>query len=208
MNYQKRCRATRRRRRNEDFYLRVANSIRRAQPVLGGLFYADDYRYCDYQNGHFDYFEVDFLGQRNRIVYCATLQTTRSLLKEKLFSLARTASEELVPLDWSWLHRPDVDGKFSPPPDGQHSEFGGLTRSEFISSEQRRIADANTVSVFERCTLNHGYSVGVALDATIDVPFLTVEEVNRFIRRFLEGGERPYCGEVALSYPYDEVPNW
>lgn len=194
-------------RRRKQIYIRMKNQIRRSAPNLGGLFYTHDYMHG--QNGWIDLY---FIG-KNRVVYNVTLETTRCAYKEAVSDAAWDAADARLPrkLDlFSKSVKDPVTGLWTlhREPEVGHAEYDGLTRFEFVQREERRIADAGTVKVFEHWTLHRDYAFGVGLHATIDVPFLTVDAVNDFIRRFIEDGEKAYQSSEAKSYTHDEIAHW
>lgn len=48
---------------------------------------------------------------------------------------------------------------------------------------------------------------GIGLHATIDVPYLSIDAVNDFIRRFMES-EAMFHSGVPLTYSHDEIERW
>ncbi|MBX9879562.1 MAG: hypothetical protein K2Y22_13960 [Candidatus Obscuribacterales bacterium] len=192
---------TARRRKTKRFFLK--RNIDKAAPALGGLFFTNDY--LDGKNGLVDLF---FLGRGNKTFYNVTLQTTRCDYKDKVHHIARDNADKLVPVDydavWDRLAGKKVKGV---DPYGPHEAFGGLRRLDWIDAESRVVADAGTVQVFEEVSLHYDYRYGIGLHATIDVPYLTVDTINTFIRAFLANGEKAYRIEKPISYKAAEL-NW
>jgi len=193
---------TSRRRKTIRYFLK--RDINEAASVLGGLFYTNDY--LDGKNGLVDLY---FLGNNNKTFYNVTLQTTRCEYKDKAHKVARNNANKLIPIDYTdvWDR---LDGKKPSSgidPYGPHEAFGGLRRLDWIDAETRVIANSGTIQVFEEATLHYNYRCGIGLHATIDVPYLTVDTINSFIRRFLAGGEQAYRIDNAISYTADEL-NW
>jgi hypothetical protein len=188
-------------RRQKQMHFSVKRDILRAAPVLGGLFYTHDYLHG--KNGWIDCY---FLGKDKFTFYNCTLETTRYAYKEAVNDTTWNSANELLPYDYNLIF--SRDGKESQPDiNAKHAEFGGLTRFEWIEGEQRRLADARSIQVFERLSLHNDYCFGIGLHATIDVPYLTVDTVNNFISQFLED-EKPYCRNDALTYSYDDIEYW
>ena len=180
-----------RRRRKRD-YIWIKNNIRRAAPVLGGQFYTHDYLHGE--NGWVD---IYFLSRKPLIFYNATLETTACAFREKAEELAFERSCKLVPYRSVLLERlgqgntvssEDLDEPVTADP------FGGLDRRRWIDREVVRLIEAGEVAVHEKVELDHSYSFGIGLSATLGVPAITVETVNDFIDEFLARGERPWKG--------------
>lgn len=193
-------------RRRKAAYINVKNRIRRAASALGGLFYTHDYLHG--KNGWIDGY---FLSARTRTFYNFALQTTRCAYTEAVRDAAWDAADRLVPYDFDITRnsrKDPVTGLYTLefPVDNGSEAFGGLTRMAWIDSESRRLADLREITVREEVTLHRDYAHGIGLHATIDVPALTVETINAFIRRFLEQ-EAQWQGE-PLSYSYDEAGYW
>lgn len=189
-------------------YIRMKNNIRRAAPLLGGLFYTHDYVHG--QNGWVD---IYFLGKAKGVFYNVTLQTARYEYKEEVSQAAWDAADALVPHRFNLFEdakKDPVTGHWvsNPKPEGSLDAFGGLTRWDWIRGEEARIADARTVKVHARVELDRDYAHGIGLHATIDVPFLTVDAINAFIRDFLARGEKAWRDDNALSYSHEEVGYW
>jgi len=181
----------------------VKRDILRAAPVLGGLFYTHDYLHG--KNGWIDCY---FLGKDKLTFYNCALETTSYAYKEAVSDAAWTSADELLPYDYDLIFRSARKEKESQPDtNAKHAELGGLARLEWVEREQRRLANARSIQVFEKLSLHHDYHFGIGLHATIDVPYLTVDTINNFIRRFLED-EKPYCHNQALTYSYDEIEYW
>src|SRR4029079_13593719 len=117
--------------------------------------------------------------------------TTRYAYTEAVRDAAWDAADKLVPYDFDIIRHSEKDPatglfRLNFPVDNGHEAFGGLTRMAWIDAETRRLAELATVTVREEVSLHRDYAHGIGLHATIDTPFLTVETVNAFIRRFLE----------------------
>lgn len=189
-----------RRRKTLRFFLK--RNIEKAAPALGGLFYTNDY--LDGKNGLVDLY---FLGKDNKTFYNVTLQTTFCEYKDKVNDIARDNAEVLVPIDheavWERLCGRKTHNGVDPY--GPHEAFGGLSRFDWVEAESRVVADSGAVHIFEEVTLHYDYRYGIGLHATIDVPYLTVDTINNFIRRFLANNEKPYRSEVSITYRADEL---
>ncbi len=189
-------------------FIRTKNNIRRAASVLGGLFYTHDYVHGE--NGWVD---IYFLGKEAGVFYNVTLQTARYEYKEEVSQAAWDAADALVPHRFNLFEdakKDPVTGYYvsNPKPEGALDAFGGLTRFDWIREKEKEIADARTVKVHARVELDRDYAHGIGLHATIDVPFLTVEAINAFIRDFLARGEKPWRDGNALSFSHEEVGYW
>lgn len=189
-------------------YIGVKNDIRRAASLLGGLFYSHDYIHG--QNGWVD---IYFLGKETGVFYNVALQTARYAYKEEVSHAAWEAAEALAPHRFNLFddaRKDPVTGYYvsKPEPEGALEVFGGLKRWDWIREEEKRIAEARTVSVHTELTLHRDYHHGIGLHATIDVPFLTVEAINAFIRDFLARGEKPWKKGKALSFSHEEIGYW
>lgn len=190
-------------------YWQVLSNIRRAGPVLGGRFYTHHYMHG--QNGWIDGY---FLGVEKPDFFNFVLATTPYAYKEMVESRAWDLSYEVTPvdLDLSIFERTVKDpasGLYVTPPHVPfcYPELDGLTRYEWTRTQHQRIADSLEIKVFERWTLHHDYSHGIGLHATIDVPFLTTETVNRFIDRFLKS-EGEFTSQEPRSFGFNEIVNW
>lgn len=191
-------------RQRKKVFIQIKNDIRRAAPHLGGLFFTHDYMHG--KNGWIDCW---FIG-KNKTVYNVTLETTAHAYKEAVGELAMDRSYELVPMRDTVLFEKveRVNGhvltemKFIRE---VHEEFDGLERYEWMRREEQRIAEARCVKVHEKVTLHHDYACGVGLHATIDVPYLTVEAVNAFIRKFIANGEKAYQKSEGRTFDFAEL---
>ncbi len=190
----------RRRRKTLRFFMK--RDIDKAAPALGGLFFTNDYLYG--KNGLVDCY---FLSKDNKTFYNVTLETTRLAYKDKVRHIAHDNSEKLVPIDHDavWDSLCNRKPKNGVDPYGPHPAFGNLRRYDWIDAESRVIADTRTVQVFEEVTLHYDYRFGIGLHATLNVPSLTVDVINDFIRRFLANGEKPYRIDTPISYSADEL---
>ena len=182
-------------------HFRVKRDILQAAPALGGLFYTHDYLHG--KNGWIDCY---FLGKNKFTFYNCALETARYAYKEAVSEAAWDAADELVHYDYDLIFR-RTDKESQRDTDASHSEFGGLTRFEWVKQEQRRLADTGRIQVFEKLSLHRNYRFGIGLHATIDVPYLTVDTINNFISQFL-GDEKPYYRNQALTYSYDKIEYW
>jgi hypothetical protein len=189
------------RRRQKQMHFSIKRDILRVAPVLGGLFYTHDYLHG--KNGWVD---CCFLGKDKFTFYNCALETARYAYKEAVSDAAWKAADELLPYDYNSIFR-CAEKELQHDTNAKHTEFGGLTRLEWVEREQRRLANARNIQVFEKLSLHYDYHFGIGLHATIDVPYLTVNTINNFIRGFLED-EKPYCRNQALTYSYDEIEYW
>lgn len=196
------------RRRRKQIYIRIKNDIRRAAPVLGGLFYTHDYLHGE--NGWVDCY---FLGNGPLVVYNCALQTAKYAYKEAVSDAAWDAADKLVPRNYDLLSRSKKDPQtglwvLEPEPETTHAEYGGLTRFQWLKEEERRIADAGCIQVFEEVTLHRDYACGIGLHATLNVEYLTADTINAFIRAFLAAGEKPYRNAAPLTFKHAEIAHW
>jgi hypothetical protein len=156
-------------------YINIKNQIRRAQPVLGGLFYSHDHIHG--QNGWIDCY---FLGK----------EPLRQCLLD---------SE-------SGLWTSDIE------PDRPEAQFDGLSRYDWVQAEEVRIANAGSIVVHEQINLRYDFACGIGLDATINVPYLTVETINTFIAQFLSqsvGSHEKHCSSSEpLSFAHNQIERW
>jgi len=121
-------------------------------------------------------------------------------------------SHELVPDREPFLGRSVKNpktGMYEVPPREplRYPELDGMTRFDWVESQQKVIADSGEIQVFEGWTLHRDYAYGIGLHATIDVPCLTIETVNEFVDRFL-ALESDYRDPVPRSYRHDEIAHW
>ncbi len=186
------------RRRRKQMRHSVKNMIRKAAPVLGGLFYTHDYLHG--QNGWVDCY---FLGANGLTFYNCALQTSRYAYKELVEEAAWDAADKVVPYDYDRLFRSKSSAVGVEPA----GSFGGHTRMEWIKCKEREIADTRALAVHAEVTLHHDYHFGIGLHATLDVPYLTVKAINDFIVEFLKN-EKPYRSETPLTYSYEEIGYW
>jgi hypothetical protein len=192
------------RRRRKELFIGVKNRIREYAPILGGLFETQDY-----MHGRNAWIDCNFLSKSRSVVfYNCTLETTRYRYKELVEHEAWENAEKLLPrrssaLDFTKAGQALFDNDMHSP----RTEFGGLTRAEFWQAEERKIADSLFFEVYEEVSLHFDYACGVGLHATLDVPYLTIDAVNQFIRRFHQH-EFAYKNTTPLKYTYDEVGRW
>ena len=196
------------RRRQKAAYIGVKTQIRRAAPILGGLFYTHDYLHG--QNGWMD---VCFLGHKAPVFYNAVLETTRAAYKEAVWDIAWERSYALAPDAESGLR----DVAVKDPKTGNYvvparepvcyPALDGLSRIEWVQRQLPAIADEETVQVFEHWTLHHDYSYGIGLHATLDVPFLTISAINTFVERFL-ASESAYRSSLPHIYAHADIEDW
>ena len=189
-------------------YIEIKGLIRKLAPVLGGLFTTHDYLHG--KNGWIDGF---FLGRMAPNFYNFVLDTTRNVYKEDVRDLALSRSYELVadcePGILDSLVKDSKTGMWTSTPATplQFTQFGGLSRHEWVQQQMPIIANEKAIHVFEGWTLHHDYRFGVGLHAMIDVPYLTIESVNEFIRRFVET-EVAYQSSTPLTYAPEDIEYW
>jgi hypothetical protein len=181
-------------------YIRMKNRLRRAAPVLGGLFHTRDYMPLGIR-----WMSFGFLGKRSRVVYICSLRTAAYAYKDAVESAAYDEAEALAPREpWpTRLTDANIDEFFSRPTP-TYPQLDGLTHLEWARREERRIADSGKISVREYVNIKRDSRWGISVDAVIDVPVLTIEVVNDFIRRFLET-EAPSRGAKDLTFTYDQA---
>ena len=183
-----------RRQRKRD-YIRSKNNIRRSAPVLGGRFYT-----YDYLHGENGWLDIYFLSRQLRVFYNATLETTARAFRGKVEDIAFDRSCLLVPYRSSLLDRL---GKGNTVTTADLEEpiiadaFGGLNRRQWIEQEVARFIEEGEVTVCEQVKLDRGFSFGIGLIATLDVPVLTMETIDNFVDEFLIQWERPREGRSA-----------
>jgi hypothetical protein len=195
------------RRQQKVAYIDVKNRIRRAASVLGGKFVTHDY-----MNGKNGWLDVCFLGRKAPVFYNLTIDTTTYAYKEAVWHRSWELSHELAPDREPFLGRAVKNpktGMYEVPPREplRYPELDGMTRFEWVESQQRLIADSGEIQVYEEWTLHRDYACGIGLHATIDVPYLTIETVNGFVDRFL-ALESDYRDPVPRSYRHDEIAHW
>lgn len=199
------------RRRRKQAYINIKNLIRRSKPVLGGLFYSHDYLHG--KNGWIDCY---FLGNEPLTIYNCTLETARCAYVEAVCDAAWQAAEELLPYSNDIVDSAFVDSETGlwttvVKPDEVEDVFGGLTRSEWIEAEIVRIANSGAVVVQEQISLRHDFALGTGMDATINVPYLTVETINAFIEQFLSAqrSKSKLClSTEPLSFAHNQIEHW
>lgn len=195
------------RHRQKDQFIGVRNRIRRAAPVLGGLFYTHDY-----MHGKNSWLDGYFLGPVP-VFYNFAIETAIHRFKEECMDAAWDEADALVP------HRFNLfEGAKKDPVTGNyvcnvreprnHPEFGGLTRIDWVMKRAAELAEEGKIEVFEEVSLHRDYRHGIGLHATVNVPFLTVDAVNAFIRTFLEGGEKAWRGETPLRFTAEQIEHW
>jgi hypothetical protein len=190
-------------RRRARLYIRMKNRLRRAAPVLGGLFHTRDFMPLNVT-----WMNFGFLGKRHRVVYIASLRTVAYAFKGAVESAAWDEAEALAPYEpIPRLKTPaDFDAMFSGGPT-YYPQLDGLTRMDWIRREYRRIADSGKISVRDCVNIKRDCRWGISIDAVIDVPVLTIEVVNEFIRRFL-ATESESRGDKEFTFTYDEIGDW
>lgn len=196
------------RRQQKAAYIDVKNRIRRAASILGGKFVTHDYLHG--KNGWLD---ACFLGRKAPVFYNLTIETTTYAYKEAVWHRSWDLSHELAPdREPQFFERAVRDPETGlyevlPREPLRYPELDGMTRFEWVEVQQKAIADSGEIQVFEEWTLHRDYACGIGLHATIDVPYLTIETVNRLVDRFL-ALESDYRDLVPRSYRYDEIPHW
>jgi hypothetical protein len=188
-------------------YIDVKNQIRRAAPILGGLFVTRHYMHG--RNGWLDAY---FLGRNGPIFYNVALQTTAYAYKEAVEELAWDASyERAAEQELSFLDRPtvEVNGRqVTMPSEPLHYDaLDGVTRVDWVEAHCKVIADSGQIQVHEEWSLHRNYGYGIGLHVTLDVPYLTVEAVNAFVKRFL-AGPAEYRNPVGRAFRHDEIAHW
>ncbi len=196
------------RRYRKSVYIETKNQIRRHTPILGGLFTTHHY-----MHDKLSWIDGYFLGRKAPFFYNFALETTRNAYKELICDQAYERSYALVP---ERLRSFIADAVKDPltgmatlktPPDHTHAKFGGLTRHQWSEQQIPAIANEKNTRVFEHWTLHHDYRRGIGLQATIDVPYLTITAVNDFIVRFL-AIESNFHSTRPLSYSYADIEYW
>jgi len=188
-------------------YIRAANRIRRAAPILGGKFYTHNF-----MHGLNSWLDLYFLGRRFPIFYNVAMQTTRHAYKDKVLDEAFRRAELIVPESNTWWEETQID-----PDSGlnvaparspkRYEELGGLTRYEWIDVRQKVIADEKCIYVNEHWAIQSNYTSGIGLRVTLDVPYLTAQVVNDFIERFLRSPDN-YRDPKPLAYTSSEIADW
>lgn len=187
--------------------MRAINLIRRAAPMLGGTYYTHDYMHG--KNGWLDLY---FLGVRFPIFYNVALQTARHAYKEKVLNEALRRVDLIVPEHEKWrdiTHKEPGTGQYvtRQREPQRYAELDGLSRYEWVFAQQQVIADEKCVKIYERWEVRKDYISGVGIHATLDVPYLTAEAVERFIERFL-ADPQSYHNPVPLSYASSDIDDW
>jgi hypothetical protein len=188
-------------------YIDVKNQIRRAAPILGGLFVTRHYMHG--RNGWLDGY---FLGRKAPIFYNLALQSTayayKAAVEERAWdeSYEREAEQELSIFDRTMT---DADGRRVTLPSEplRYEALEGMTRMDWTDAHCKLIADSGQIQVHEEWSLHPEYGYGIGLHATIDAPVLTIDAVNAFVTRFLES-PAPYCSPDGLTFRYDEIHHW
>jgi len=196
------------RRRQKETYIGLKNKIRRAESILGGSFFTHDYLHGE--NGWAD---VYFLGHKAPVFYNATLHTTRSAYKDKVWDIA---------WDRSYVLAPDVEPGLleqmvKDPQTGHYvvpsrepvcfPALDNLSRIDWVQRQLPAIADEQAIQVFEEWSLHRDYEYGIGLHATLDVPFITISAINTFIERFL-ASESACRASLPLSYRHADITHW
>ncbi|WP_018234344.1 hypothetical protein [Thioalkalivibrio thiocyanodenitrificans] len=165
-------------------YIRIKNRVQAHAPVLGGEFYSNHLIH-----GHNGWLDFYFLSTYGRYFYNATARTAGYVIKESAYEQAFDRSEQIKPYKVRF-RRHDGPGFVMDSSESEAPElFDGLTRHEWVTRERRRILEAEPFEVHETIDKDYGYRFGVGLDAVLDVPGLSIEEINRFIERFRDLGE-------------------
>jgi hypothetical protein len=187
-------------------YIRVKNEIRRQAPVIGGLFSTHSYI-----NTNTAWLDIWFLGKKPLVMYSVTLDTTLQSYRDAIWNAAFNATfavnSELLAqeLEMEVLSRDAKTGVVTTqfPDPLPRAEFGGLTSMQWQKAQEERLADSGQIQVFEKWTLHRDYSCGIGLHATIHEPYLTIDAINRFIKRFLEN-EAEYKGEQSFQFSFEQ----
>jgi hypothetical protein len=196
-----------RRRRKRDT-MRIRTRIARHAPILGGLFTTPDYMHADMQWADFY-----FLSSRRNTFFNATAVTARRSFFEEAESLARSRSYEIAPLSdapirWREMFkkRPDGNYEYVARPEVAQSAFGGLTRNEWIASEERRLIETGGVVVRAGWARDVKYRYGIGLHVLLDVPSITIDALNTFITQFRSMGENDWQSSVIRTFSAADMP--
>ena len=75
-----------------------------------------------------------------------------------------------------------------------------------------RIANSGSIVVHEQISLRYDFACGIGLDATINVPYLTIESINTFIEQFLNQSvgshEKSFSHSEPLSFAHNQIERW
>ena len=188
-------------------FIETKNTIRLHAAVLGGKFTAHAY-----MHGNISWMDAYFLGNTTNVFYNLDIETTQHHYKEMVWDQAWDESCKLVPFNKSWLDgfskTDKIEGECSTVFSSRvYPEFGDLDRYSWMLSQLPRIANSKQITVREKWSLHHDYAHGIGLHACIDVPFISIDALNRFIDRFLEM-ECDYTNPNLLSYSFDDIKNW
>lgn len=188
-------------------YVRVAGLIRRAAPVLGGRFYTRSY-----MDGLNSWIDLYFLGHGYPDYFNVAMITTRNSYKELVLHEAFRRAKILAPDEDDWMADTVKDpktGHYITPARTPKLflEFGGLSRFDWITAQEKVIANEKTVFVHEKWTVRRDYYSGIGLHITLDVPAITIQVVNDFIDRFL-ANPTSFCNPQPLTYLADEIEDW
>jgi hypothetical protein len=182
-------------------YISTKNSIQRAAPSLGGLFYTDNYIHNEPV-----WLDIMFLGKKP-LVYLAFFQTAKLAYLDELEDIALESSEGLLPREHRRDNMVELDNghyrhisSYSIP----HEEFGCISRMEWETEEIKRLADQGFVSVYEEVELIKSYSHGIGISVTLDVQYFTINNINEFILQFLID-EKGWKSKIPLSWTSSEM---
>lgn len=173
--------------------LSLRHRIAKEAPFLGGLFST-----IDVLGAGVSWADISFLSQiRERGFYNVTIQTA---LYEFFELCENRAIERSYQIYDNLLERP-LFNRRPEQIEREKAAFGGLTRHQWIDQEAARIAaEDDSVSVRAGAHLDFGYRHGVGLIATIDAPFIGIDEVERFIRDFRARGEIAFRDGPPLRF--------
>lgn len=189
-------------RRRRD-WIGMSNRLRDESEFLGGLFSTHDVI-----GEHTAWIDFYFLSRKHKgVFYNGVLDTAKYRYSEMADSQAWDEAELLLksPPLFEGAYK-DAKGNTVIPPRSEPTEpFGGLSRFDWVRRRAGEIADARTLSVREAVEIDPSYRFGLGLHACLDIPAITIESVEDFIRDFWARGEMPWSGSRDLSWPASDI---
>ncbi|MFK4132437.1 hypothetical protein ACI2KR_09175 [Pseudomonas luteola] len=191
----------------------VKEGIRRATPIFGGMFTShlalgpESGRHSIFDNSY----SFLFLSKDRSRFWNATILTGTRKYWDELSSEATEYTEKYLS-DRNYKRGPSFGDKNftitawleSIRKEDPIAELGGKTRSEFLREYEEKLAQTYVPTIHESVVVDFGYEYGCGVTAILDVPCITKDVVEKFIRDFRSNGEQGWISERPI--PAENFP--